>query len=51
MWARLLAGLLARPWARRVAGFGLATLTIALFVINLRRQGGFGAWTALGVHR
>ena len=39
MWARLLAGLLARPWARRVAGFGLATLTIALFVINLRRSG------------
>ena len=39
MWGALVVGLLARPWARRVTGFGLATLTIALFVINLRRQG------------
>ena len=39
MWGGLVVGILARPWARRVAGFGLAALTIALFVINLRRAG------------
>ena len=39
MWGSLLIGALARPWARRVAGFGLAALTIALFLINLRRAG------------
>ena len=37
MWGYMLAGLLARPWARRVAGFALAVLTITLFLINLRR--------------
>ena len=37
MWASLLAGILARPWARQVAGFALVALTIALFILNLRR--------------
>jgi hypothetical protein len=39
MWVSLAVGLLARPWARRVAAIALAALTIALFLINLRRQG------------
>lgn len=39
MWGGLVVGILAWPWARRVVGFGLAALTIALFVINLRRAG------------
>jgi type II secretory pathway component PulJ len=39
MWASLATGVLARPWARRVAGFALVALTIALFLLNLRRQG------------
>ena len=39
MWVRLLAGILARPWARQTAGFALAALTIALFIINLRHAG------------
>ena len=37
MWARLAVGLLARPWARRMAAIALALLTIALFIVNLRR--------------
>ena len=37
MWASLAVGLLARPWARRMAAYALVALTIALFVINLRR--------------
>ncbi len=37
MWAVFVVGLLARPWARRVAGFALAALTITLFILNLRR--------------
>ncbi|WP_114964687.1 hypothetical protein [Alkalilacustris brevis] len=39
MWASLLAGVLARPWARRVVGVALVALTITLFLINLRRTG------------
>ena len=39
MWASLMAGLLAQPWARRAAGFTLAVLTITLFILNLRRLG------------
>ena len=39
MWGSLLAGILARPRARRVAGFALAGLTVALFLLNLRRSG------------
>jgi uncharacterized membrane protein YhiD involved in acid resistance len=37
MWASLAVGLLARPWARRGAGFALVALTITLFILNLRR--------------
>lgn len=37
MWGGLIVGLLIRPWARRVAGFALAVLTITLFLINFRR--------------
>ena len=39
MWASLTVGLMARPWARRMAGAALVALTIALFILNLRRQG------------
>ena len=39
MWSSLLAGLLARPWTRRVAGVTLVALTIVLFIVNLRRTG------------
>ena len=39
MWGSLLAGLLARPWARRVAGVIMVALTIVLFIVNLRRTG------------
>ena len=38
MWGSLVAGILARPWARRMAGFVLAALTITLFILNLRRM-------------
>jgi hypothetical protein len=37
MWGRLLAGILARPWARRAAAYALAALTITLFILNIRR--------------
>lgn len=37
MWASFLVGILARPWARRVAAIALVALTITLFLINLRR--------------
>ncbi len=37
MWGSLVFGLMARPWARQVAGFALVALTITLFLINLRR--------------
>jgi len=39
MWGTFTAGLLARQWARRLAGFGLVALTIVLFIVNLRRTG------------
>jgi hypothetical protein len=39
MWGSLLAGILPRPRARRVAGFALGALTITLFLLNLRRAG------------
>ena len=39
MWGSLLAGLLARPWARRAAGFALVALSITLFLLNLRKAG------------
>ena len=37
MWGSLVVGVFARPWARRVASFALVTLTITLFILNLRR--------------
>jgi hypothetical protein len=37
MWGSLVVGLLARPWARQLAGLMLAALTITLFILNLRR--------------
>ena len=37
MWANVLVGLFARPWARRAACFALVSLTITLFILNLRR--------------
>ncbi len=40
MWGSLVVRLFVRPWARRVAGFGRAVLTLTLFILNLRRQGG-----------
>jgi hypothetical protein len=39
MLGGLAVGLLARPWARRMAAYALVALTIALFIVNLRRQG------------
>jgi hypothetical protein len=33
----MFAGMLARPWAPRMVGIGLTALTIALFILNLRR--------------
>jgi type II secretory pathway component PulJ len=39
MWAAMLIGVLARPWARRAAAFALVALTIILFLLNLRRAG------------
>ena len=39
MWGSLVVGLFARPWARRAAGLILAALTVALFILNLRRTG------------
>lgn len=39
MWGTILAGILARPWARWPAGVALAALTVALFILNLRCAG------------
>lgn len=39
MWGRLLAGIFARPLARRAVGYALVALAITLFILNLRRQG------------
>jgi type II secretory pathway component PulJ len=39
MWGGLFTGIFARSWARSVAGIALVTLTIILFLFNLRRQG------------
>ncbi len=38
MWASVVVGLLARPWARRVAALALLALAIALFILTLRRS-------------
>ena len=37
MWASLVVGLLAWPWARRATAIALVALTITLFILNLRR--------------
>ena len=37
MLGRLLAGILTRPWVRRVAGYALVAVTITLFILNIRR--------------
>jgi type II secretory pathway component PulJ len=37
MWGRMLAEILARPWARRAAAYALVALTITLFILNIRR--------------
>lgn len=37
MWGSLAVGLLAGSWAQRAAALALAALTIALFILNLRR--------------
>ena len=37
MWASLAVELFTRPWARRAVAIALALLTIALFILNLRR--------------
>ncbi len=39
MWSTILAGVLARPWARWAAGVVFTALTVALFILNLRRAG------------
>jgi len=39
MWSTILAGFIVRPWARWAAGVVLAALTVALFILNLRRAG------------
>ncbi|WP_092887167.1 hypothetical protein [Roseicitreum antarcticum] len=39
MWGSLLAGLMARPWARQAAALGLVALAVILFILNLRRSG------------
>jgi hypothetical protein len=50
MWASLMAGLLARPWARRVASIALTALTVALFILNLRRSGERAGRAAERIH-
>ncbi|WP_209426687.1 hypothetical protein [Pararhodobacter sp. SW119] len=37
MWGTLVAELIARRWAWRVAALALVALTITLFIVNLRR--------------
>ena len=39
MWESLVAGILGRPWARRMVGVTLVALAITLFLLNLRRAG------------
>ena len=39
MLGTIMAGILVRPWARWAAGVVLAALTVALFILNLRRAG------------
>jgi len=37
MWGTMFTAILARPWARQLAGVGLLMLSITLFILNLRR--------------
>ncbi|MGI3212840.1 hypothetical protein ACROSR_17210 [Roseovarius tibetensis] len=39
MWRHALAGMLARPWARRATAIAFVALAVALFLFNLRRSG------------
>lgn len=39
IWGSVLAGFLARPWARRAAGYALVALAVTLFIFNHRRAG------------
>jgi len=39
MWGSLVVGLIARIWMRRAVSFAFAVLTVALFILNLRRTG------------
>jgi hypothetical protein len=39
MWGILMVGLFARPWVRHLTAYALTALTIALFILNLRRAG------------
>jgi hypothetical protein len=39
MVSTMLAALFTRPWARRIIGAALATLTVVLSLFNLRRAG------------
>lgn len=39
MWGNLMVGLFARPWVRHLTAYALTALTIALFILNLRRAG------------
>ena len=39
MWGSLLVGVFARPWVRHLTAYALTALTIALFILNLRRAG------------
>ena len=39
MWGPLLVGFFVQPWLRRLTAYALTALTIALFILNLRRAG------------
>ena len=39
IWESLVFGLLARPWARRVASYAFVGLAVTLFILNLRQAG------------
>lgn len=39
MWGPLLVEVFVQPWLRRLTAYALTALTIALFILNLRRAG------------
>ncbi|WP_372675144.1 hypothetical protein [Aquicoccus sp.] len=39
MWGTLLAGIMARPWARRAVAIAFVALAVALFLLTLRKAG------------